>query len=101
MTLGLAAEFIIENQSPPVDPPGVAFTDFWGQVVMSGSAYSSATNKYSQTISTDPSVHLLTDFTSDTTQMSVLLGASNQTYFTVTDTPAAIAVRCRRVRRTL
>ncbi len=93
MTLGLAAEFIIENQSPQMNPPGVAFTDFWGQVAMSGSAYSSATNKYSQTISTDPSVHLLTDFTSDTTQLSVLLGASNQTYFTVTDTPSAIAVR--------
>ena len=93
MTLGLAAEFIIENESPQMKPPGVAFTDFWPQVTMTGSAYSSATKKYSQTISTDPSVHLLTDFTTDTTQIFVSLGTSNQTYFSLNTVPAAIAVR--------
>src|ERR1035441_704596 len=76
MTLGLAAESIIELQGP-------AFTDLASQVTMTGSAYSSETGSYSQTISTDPTVYLLEDFTQTTSHMNVSLGTTNQTYFNV------------------
>ncbi len=83
MTLGAAAEFIIENQSPQVSASSTAFTDFTPAVTMSGSAYSSKTGGYSQTISTDAAVSLLTDFTHTTTHMDVALVPSDQTRFTI------------------
>ena len=81
MTLGLAAEFVIEDQSPQVLTSSTAFTDFTPTVAMVGSAYSSKTNAYSQTISTDPTVYLLTDFTNTTSHIYVSLGVTDQTYF--------------------
>jgi hypothetical protein len=88
MTLGADAEFIIENQSPQVSTTSTAFTDL-SPVTMAGSAYSLATKSY-QTISTDPSVYLLTDFTDTTTRMTVSLGTSDQTYFSVAGTADTI-----------
>jgi hypothetical protein len=76
MTIGRAAESIIELQGP-------AFTDFGPKVTMTGSAYSSKTGSYSQTISTDPQVSLLWDFTKAATHIAVTLGATNQTYFSI------------------
>ncbi len=83
MTVGLAAEFVIEDQSPQLEVPSTAFTDFAPQVTMSGGAYSAKTGSFSQTISTDPQVTILTDFTSTTTHMHVTLGTSDQTYFNI------------------
>jgi hypothetical protein len=83
MTLGLAAEFVIENQTPQCCSPATAFTDLASTVTMAGSAYSSTTNSYSQTISTDPIVNLLQDFTNTTSHMGISLGKTNQTYFAV------------------
>jgi hypothetical protein len=85
MTVGLAAEFIIEDQSPQVLSSSTAFTDFQGTVTIAGSAYSTHTDS-SQTISTDPTVDLLKDFTDTTTHISVSLGTTDQTYFSVSPT---------------
>jgi hypothetical protein len=76
MTIGRAAVSIIELQGP-------AFTDFTPKVTMTGSAYSSKTGSYSQTISNDPQVDLLWDFTKASTHIAVTLGATNQTYFNI------------------
>jgi hypothetical protein len=84
MTLGLAAEFVIENQSPQLSPPTTAFTDFSPAVNMHGSAYTDQTGSYSQTIINDPVVTILTDFTNTTTHMNVSLGTTDQTYFNIT-----------------
>jgi hypothetical protein len=83
MTPGLTAEFIIENQSLDISATTSAFTDFTPTVTMAGSAYTSATNSSSQSISTDSAVDLLTDFTDTTTRMNVSLGTTDQTYFAV------------------
>jgi hypothetical protein len=86
-TRGLAAEFIIENQSPQVSSTSTAFTDFTPKVTMTGAAESSKTagkaGKFLQTISSDPKVALLGDFTNTTTHMQVTLGKTDQTYFSV------------------
>ena len=50
---------------------------------MYGSAYSSQTGTYSQTISSDPVVYELTDFTNYTSHMSVGVGSSDNTWFNV------------------
>jgi hypothetical protein len=81
MTLGATAEFIIENQSPPSSP---AFTDFTDIVRMTGIAASNTGSVYTQTISTDSLVYLLTDFTNTTTHLSVWLGSFDETYFSIT-----------------
>lgn len=83
MTLGRAAEFVIEFQSNQLSPATTQFTDFTPQVNMDGAAYSSATGSYSQTVSSDPVVYLLTDFTHSTSHMSVSLGTTDETYFSV------------------
>ncbi|MGD0363513.1 MAG: hypothetical protein ABSC93_21740 [Bryobacteraceae bacterium] len=83
MTLGDAAEFVIENQTPQCCSPATAFSDFTPTVDMYGSAYSSKTGSYSQTVSTDPKVTTLVDFTATTSHMSVSLGTTDQTYFTM------------------
>ena len=83
MTLGLAAEFIIEDQSPQCCGSSTAFTDFTPTVAFSGSAYSSTTDSYSQNISSDSSVFLLTDFTDTTSHINVSLGTTDQTYFSM------------------
>jgi hypothetical protein len=78
--LGLSAEFIIENQIS-------AYTDFQPRVTMSGSAYSTTTGRYSQTVTSDPSVLLAADSTTTTTHLSVTLGTTDQTYFDVNPKP--------------
>jgi len=83
MTLGENAEFVIEDQTGQCCNPAVQFTDFTPEVTMQGEAYSNTTNSYSQTISTDSQVYLLTDFTNSTSHMNVSLGKTNQTYFSV------------------
>jgi hypothetical protein len=83
MTVGQAAEFIIENQSPQVSSTSTAFTDFTPAVSMDGSAYTTATGSYSQTISKDPTVYPLLDFTHTTSHMRIGLGTTDQTYFDV------------------
>jgi hypothetical protein len=75
------AEFVIENQSGQCCKPSTAFTDFTPEVTMTGSAFSSKTGKYSQTISSDSLVVLLTDFTNTSSHIKVSLGKTNQTYF--------------------
>jgi hypothetical protein len=94
MTLGKAAEFIIENQSPQVSSTSTAFTDFTPGVTMSGSAYTSKSNSYSQTISSDPGVNLLTDFTNTTTHIVVALGSSDQTYFNIEPAQPSYPLYC-------
>lgn len=93
MTLGGAAEFIIENTSPQLKPPTTAFPDF-SPVTMAGSAYSSKTGGYTQTISNDFSVHVLTDFTKDPTHIVVTLGTSDQTYFSIEPTRPSYPLYC-------
>ena len=61
----------------------MAFTDFTPQVNMAGSAYSTATGKYSQTVTSDTAVYLLEDFTNATSHMNVTLGTTDETYFSV------------------
>ncbi len=95
MTLGKAAEFIIENQSPQVSSSSTAFTDFTPGVTMSGSAYTSKTNAYSQTISSDPNVNLLTDFTNTTSHIVVTLGSSDQTYFNMEASQPSYPLYCQ------
>jgi hypothetical protein len=61
----------------------MAFTDFTPQVNMAGSAYSTATGKYSQTVTNDPLVDELVDFTNASSHINVSLGTTNETYFSV------------------
>jgi len=49
---------------------------------MSGSAISSTTGSYSQTVSNDPLVYELVDFTNTVSHMKISLGTTNETYFT-------------------
>jgi hypothetical protein len=88
MTLGTTAEFIVENQSPQVSSKSTAFTDMT-PVTISGSAYSLKKKAY-ETVSTDPSVALLTDFTDTTTRITVTLGTTDQTNFSVAGTAHTI-----------
>jgi hypothetical protein len=94
MTLGKAAEFVIEDQSPQVSKTSTAFTDFTPTVTMAGSAYSSATGRYSQTISNDPSIWPLLDFTHTTTHMRVALGSTDETYFTIEPGESSFPLFC-------
>lgn len=82
-TRGADAEFIVENVSPQLTPPSNAFTDFAGTLTMAGSANSEKTQR-EETITTDPDVRILDDFTNLTTHLYVDLGTSNQTKFTIT-----------------
>jgi len=75
MTLGKSAEFIIENETAN------AFTDFTPTVDMYGAAYSSTTGNYTQTITSDPKITTLVDYTDDTSHVTVSLGTTNETYF--------------------
>jgi hypothetical protein len=81
MTLGTTAEFIIENASPQLKQPTNQFTDFAPEVAMYGAAYTSQTGSYSQTVSSDPFVYLLTDSTHTTSHMIVGIAGSEETYF--------------------
>ncbi len=83
MTLGVNAEFIIENQTGQCCKPATQFTDFTPEVTFTGSAYSSKTGSFSQTISSDSVVYQLLDFTNATSHMNVSLGTTNQTYFSM------------------
>ncbi len=48
---------------------------------MAGSAYSSQTKAYTETVSTDPNVILLVDETGGTSHVAASIGTNNQTYF--------------------
>jgi hypothetical protein len=95
MTLGKAAEFIVENQSPQVSSTSTAFTDFSGTLTISGSAESLKTNTESQTVSTDPSVYVLTDFTKTTSHVVVSLTSPNQTIFRMEPTQPSFPLYCQ------
>jgi peptidase A4-like protein len=94
-TLGTSAEFIIENDTPQVSSSSTAFTDFTPTVTMAGSAFSSRTNSASQTISTDPTVTVLTDWTKTTTHIVVALGTTDQTSFTIEPGQPSFAFYCQ------
>jgi hypothetical protein len=83
MTVGTNAEFIIENQSGQLTPKETQWTPFSGTVTIAGSAYSSKTKAYSQTISSDSQVYKLEDFEDESSHMVVSLGTTNQTEFNV------------------
>ncbi len=83
MTLGVNAEFVIENQSGQCCKPAVQFTDLTPRVTMTGTAWSSKTGAFSQTISNDSKIFLLEDFTNSTSHMNVSLGKTDETYFDV------------------
>jgi hypothetical protein len=93
MTIGKAAEFVVENDSPQASTPSNAFTPFQGSIDIYGSATSGSNSNL--TISTDPQVTVLTDWTNTTTHMLVFLGATNETYFTVEPTQPAYAIYCK------
>jgi hypothetical protein len=88
MTIGLSAESIIELQGP-------AFTDFSPEVTMVGSAYSSKTGSFSDTVGNDPQVNLLWDFTKAATHIAVTLGATSQTYFNIEPGVASYPLYCK------
>jgi hypothetical protein len=81
-TVGGEADFVIELQGP-------AWPDFKDEVTLTGSAYSSKTGSYSQTVANDPHVTFLNDFTGtqgvpqSTSHMNVSAGGGGQTYFNV------------------
>lgn len=83
MTIGGEADAVIELQGALVWP------DISNSVSITGSAYSSQTKSYSQTVTNDPVLTMLTDFTGtnkvpeSTSHMGVSIGPTNQTYFTV------------------
>lgn len=93
--LGPTAEFIIENDSPQAKPPSTAFTDFTPEVIMQGSAFSTRTNELSQTISNDPTISLLTDWTKDGTHILVALGTTDETYFWIEPRQSSFPLYCQ------
>ena len=90
-TLGQSAEFIFENE----DGETVSFTDFTPKVTMSGSAYSSKTNSYSQTVSSDSNVILYTDGTNLSTRLIATLGSMDQTYFKIEQGQPSFGFYCQ------
>jgi hypothetical protein len=79
--LGPTAEFIMEDDSPQLRPPTTPYTDFTPKVTMAGSAISSGS--LSQTISNDPAVTVLTDWTKGPTHIVVTLGTTDETSFNI------------------
>jgi hypothetical protein len=94
-TLGPSAEFIIENDSPQLKPPTTAFADFTPKVTMSGAAFSTQTNSLSQTISNDPTITVLTDWTKDGTHILVALGTTDETYFNIEPRQPSYPLYCQ------
>jgi hypothetical protein len=92
MTLGRAAEFVIENQSPQVSSSSTAFTDFRPGVTMAGTA-TNTLNK-TKSISNDPDVNVLTDFTHTTTHILVTLAGQDDTDFNVEATQSSFPLYC-------
>ena len=97
MTFGRAAEFIIEDQSPQVGP-STAFTAFVPGVSIDGSA--TTASDAVETISSDPSVDLLTDFTHTTTHIVVTLGPTDQTNFNIEPSAPSYPLYCQGPLRT-
>jgi Peptidase A4 family len=95
MTFGPAAEFIIENQSPQVSNTSTAFTDFSPAVTMTGTAYSTQTNSFSQNIGNDPSLQVLTDFTNTTSHIVVSTTDTPATVFTMEATQPSYPLYCQ------
>ena len=62
---------------------------------MSGSAYSSATDSYSQTVSSDPVVTVLTDFTATTSHILVGLAPSDETFFSMEPGETSYSLYCQ------
>jgi Peptidase A4 family len=94
-TLGTSADFVIENDSPQAPIPSKTFTDFNDKVTMAGSAFSTQTDSLSQTISNDPNVTVLTDWTNLSTHIVVNLGTTDQTYFNIEPGQASYAFYCQ------
>ncbi len=94
MTFGKSAEFIIEDQSPQVSSSSTAFTDFTPQVSMYGSA-DSDTAGWNQTISDDPVVSLLTDFTNTSSHIVVTLGSGDETDFSMEPSRPSYPLYCQ------
>jgi hypothetical protein len=95
MTFGDAADFIIENQSPQVSSTSTAFTDFSPAVTMTGTAYSTATGSFSQTIGNDPDLNVLTDFTNTTSHIVVGTTSTAATVFTMEGTQPSYPLYCQ------
>jgi hypothetical protein len=93
--LGPSAEFIIENDSPQAKPPSTAWTDFSPKVTMAGSAFSTKTNRQSQTISNDPTITVLTDWTKGPTHILVALGTTDETYFNIEPWQPSFPLYCQ------
>jgi hypothetical protein len=85
MTLGKAAEWVIELQSGSNSLQGQDWVDTADTVTLTGSAYSSKTGSYSQTVNQDPFLSYLADFTgiTSTSHMNVSIGSGDETYFNV------------------
>jgi len=92
MTLGYAAEFILENVSSQVGPY-TSFTDFSGTLTMSGWAHSTSGSWV--TVNSDPSVTLLMSDYDPHTYLIPSLGAGNQTYFNVESTQPSYPLYCQ------
>jgi len=83
MTLGQAAEFVIEDQTPELQVGKTAFTDFTPQVNMQGEAWSLSKKTY-EAVNLDPVVYLLENFTNSTSHMNVSVSPTSEyTYFSV------------------
>ena len=80
MVFGPTAEFIIENMSPQVGN-STLFPVFNPKVDIAGSAFSTQTNSFNETVSNDPNVVLLTESTNVPTHVSVTSGPFNDTFF--------------------
>lgn len=62
---------------------------------MQGSAFSTRTNELSQTISNDPTISLLTDWTKDGTHILVALGTTDETYFWIEPRQSSFPLYCQ------
>ena len=86
MNIGNDAEFIVEDEKFIVENEKrlpAPFPDFAPAIVMAGFATSTTGDGIEKTISTDPSVVLLTDFTTGPTHIVVALGSPNRTIFSI------------------
>jgi hypothetical protein len=100
MTIGKAAEFVIEDDSPQVSKTSTAFTDFSPAITMTGWAYSTRTRAFSQSIGNDPSLHVLTDFTNTTSHLVVSTTSTPATVFTMEPAQPSYPLYCRGPLRT-
>ncbi len=94
-SLGEEADFIIEDQSPQASSTSTAFTDFSPAVTMTGSAYTTQTNSFSQNIGNDPNLQVLLDFTKTTSHIVVTTTGTPATVFTMEPTRSSYPLYCQ------